>query len=308
MKKLKVFLTTILVGIILTLSTNVYAVTVDNTGDSIIMPNSITNGEGTISFSPNLVAGKMVYQFVKISNEGYNEVIRLKEKINVIALRQAYEEEVLPGQANDETIPSYRKFQEAKNAYDTKYPNDKFSNGIVYDDAYMTATSNALTEVYKKYAMYTDNWAQSDNNKVSIDLTGFSGTQKYLLWIKYTSSADANASVYNANVYEIKGTKKNNGNNEKPNNNATGGDNTTEGNNKINGNNTTIGDNNIIKEEDKNGNSNTKTPTSSKTDTTSASSEGKVLPKTGISNVLLTLIVIGVVSAGISYKKYRKIK
>ena len=70
MKNLKIFLTVILVAMVVAVSTNVYAITVNNTGDSIIMPNAITNGEGTISFSPNLVAGIMAYQFVKISSEG----------------------------------------------------------------------------------------------------------------------------------------------------------------------------------------------------------------------------------------------
>ena len=47
--------------------------------------------------------------------------------------------------------------------------------------------------------------------------------------------------------------------------------------------------------------------TTTKTDTT-ASSSGKTLPKTGISSTVLGLIAVAGASAGVSYRKYRKIK
>ena len=118
-------------------------------------------------------------------------------------------------------------------------------------------------------------WVNANGTTISLDLTTFKGTKYYIAWVKIGDTVDAEA-------YIVTGTKKD----EEPNNNTTT-------NNEVSDNKTT--------------NSNNDLTTNKKQDTT-ASSSGKTLPKTGVSSTVLGLIAVAGASAGISYKKYRKIK
>lgn len=115
-------------------------------------------------------------------------------------------------------------------------------------------------------------WVNANNGEISIDLSTFKGTKYYVGWVK---SAD----TYDAEAYKVDGTKKDE---QKPENN-TPVDNTPK-------NETPVKKDNTI------------TP---KKDNTTVS---KTIPHTGANSLVLGLITIAGTVAGISYKKYSKIK
>ena len=123
-------------------------------------------------------------------------------------------------------------------------------------------------------------WVDANGKTISLDLTTFEGTKYYIAWVQI-------GDTYDAEAYKVVGTKSSNTDNG--NNNQTGDNNQT-------GNQTT-GKNNTAKD-------NSSSATGSDTTTSSAST----LPKTGVSSLLILMIVLVTVVAGISYIKYRKIK
>lgn len=276
MKNLKISLTTILTAILLTLSTGVYAYTGMNvdTKYEITMPGNLTNGTGTVSTS---VAGDMKYQFVEINQAKYSILKKYEAQLE---LMQAY---VKGEYASWEDSQANATYEALVSKYESAY-NEKVSD--LYTQ-YTNFDSNSISDVRSLWIHeltdYSEsNWQSSTDKKISIDLTTFTGTKYYIAWVKIGDTLDAEA-------YIVTGKGNNNNNN---NNNNNGGNNTS-------GNNSTS-DNTI-----KAGN-NTSTP--NKTTDTTASSEGKTIPKTGVSSTVLGLIAVAGTSAGISYRKYRKIK
>ena len=89
MKNLKISLTAIVVAILLTISTGVYAYT--GVGDvdpdyAISMPGTLSNGAGNVSG----VSGAMEYQFVEITEAKYNEIKKLEAQFELIQVYVSY--------------------------------------------------------------------------------------------------------------------------------------------------------------------------------------------------------------------------
>lgn len=279
MKNLKISLTAIVVAILLTISTGVYAYAGEGEVDpnyTISMPGTLSNGAGNVSG----VSGAMEYQFVEITEAKYNEIKKLEAQFELIQVYMNYSDN-----SSDEGVTN--SWREACEKYAKKYGDGS------------TETNQVVTEVLNKYGIGPDilkscrkawvvalpdfdasKWESATSSKVELDITKFEGTKYYVAWIK---SGD----IYDAEAYVVKGTGSKKDNNT---------DNTTKNDNTIKNDNTTKNDNGTV------------TPnTTTKTDTT-ASSSGKILPKTGISSTVLGLIAVAGASAGISYRKYRKIK
>lgn len=282
MKNLKISLTTILTAILLTISTGVYAYSgldVD-TKYEISMPGNLSNGTGTVSTS---VSGDMKYQFVEISQEKY---AILKKYEAQLELMQAY----VKGEfANWEDSQANAEYEALVSKYESAY-GEKVSE--LYT-TYVNFDSNSIATVRSLWIHelpdYTENWQNSSDKKISIDLTTFTGTKYYVSWIKL-------GNVFDAEAYIITGTGNTNKQDEpkdpdQPSNNQPS--NNQPNNNQPNNNQNKDNNNGIVN--------------SNKKDTT-ASSSGKVLPKTGVSSTILGLIALAGTSAGISYRKYRKIK
>lgn len=142
--------------------------------------------------------------------------------------------------------------------------------GIQFNDAGLSAIKGEWTADLKTYN--DSNWMKANGKTISLDLSTFKGTKYYIGWVKIDNTYDAEA-------YKVEGTKKDE---QKPENN-TPVENTTK--------NETPKANNTI-------------PTVKKDNTTT----GKTIPHTGASSLVLGLITIAGTVAGISYKKYNKIK
>lgn len=272
MKNLKISLTAIVAAILLTISTGVYAYSGMNvdTKYEITMPGSLSNGTGAVSTS---VAGDMKYQFVEINQAKY---ATLKKYEAQLELMQAY---VKGEYASWEDSQANSEYEALVTKYESAY-NEKVSE--LYTQ-YTNFDSNSISDVRSLWIHeltdYSESkWESSTDKKISIDLTTFTGTKYYIAWVKIGDTLDAEAYIVTGT-----GTKKDDGNKNEIKN-ETKNDNTV-----------------------KNDNGTTTPNTTTKTDTT-ASSSGKILPKTGISSTVLGLIAVAGASAGVSYRKYRKIK
>lgn len=259
MKNLKISLTAIVVAILLTISTGVYAhgSQVD-TANAITMPSALNNGQGNVTTS---ISGDMKYQFVEISQTKYESIKRYEA---IYSLINAY----IKQDDNYETLlANYQKtYNETANGIMDKY-------GIQFNEEGLNAIKGLwITEL----TTYNESsWISANGTTISIDLTTFTGTKYFIAWVKI-------GDTYDAETYIVTGTGSKKDDNKNDN---------------------TIKNDNTTKKE----NITTTPSTTDKKDTT-ASSSGKTLPKTGISSTVLGLIAVAGASAGISYKKYRKIK
>lgn len=270
MKNLKISLTAILTAILLTIATGVYAYGSQvDTANAITMPSALNNGTGNITTT---VSGEMSYQFVEITSNKYAKIKKYEAIYNLI---KAY----INSDSNYETLLAdyQRTYNETANAIMDEY-------GIQFNEEGLNAIKGLwITEL----TTYSESaWVNANGTTISIDLTTFTGTKYYIAWVKIGDTVDAEA-------YIVTGIGNNNNNNNN-NNNENNNNSNNNGENKPTSNNTIKDGNNIA--------------TPNKTTDTTASTSGKTLPKTGISSTVLGLIAIAGASAGISYKKYRKIK
>lgn len=214
------------------------------------------------------LSGEMSYQFVEISSSEYNTILKREAQYNLV---KAY----IDGAANyDELAEKYEKtYKQTANGIETEY-------GIQFNDAGLSAIKGEWTADLKTYN--DSNWVKASGKTISLDLSTFKGTKYYIGWVKIDNTYDAEA-------YKVEGTKKDE---QKPENN-TPVDNTPVDNTPV--------DNTPKNETPKT--NNTTTPV--KKDNTTI---GKTIPHTGASSMILGLIALAGGAAGISYRKYSKIK
>lgn len=171
-------------------------------------------------------------------------------------------------------IESAANYDELAEKYEATY--NQTANGIKdeYQIQFNEEGLRAIKGVWvSELPTYNDSaWTKVAGTKISLDLSTFKGTKYYIGWVKIDNTYDAEA-------YKVTGTKKDE---QKPENN-TPVENTTK-NETPKANNTT--------------------PTVKKDNTTVA----KTIPHTGASTLVIGLITIAGTAAGISYKKYSKIK
>lgn len=288
MKNLKISLTAIIFAIILMISTGVFANTgvaeVDPT-HKIAMPSSLSNGEG-------VVTGISSYQFVEITQAKYNSIKQIEAQYELIQMYVKY-----AANPTDENLT--RQWSEACDKYTKQY-------------------GGTVTDVLNKYGMGPDSltlcenawivelgdfdsskWTPANNNKISIDLTTFKGTKYYVAWVRV-------GDTYDAEAYRLVGTKKDE---PKPENNTVTNNtvnNNTVQNNTVENNtvqNNTI-NNNTVANTTKNETPKDNTTVVKKDDTTTT----KSIPYTGVGSAILGLIGLAGGAAGVSYRKYSKIK
>lgn len=177
----------------------------------------------------------------------------------------------IDGAANyDELAEKYEKtYNQTANGIKSEY-SDEDGNDIQFDEAGLSAIKGELIADLKTYN--DSNWVKASGKTISLDLSTFKGTKYFIGWVRIDNTYDAEA-------YKVEGTKKDE---QKPENN-TPVDNTPKNETPVKKDNTT-------------------TP---KKDTTTVS---KTIPHTGASSLVLGLITIAGTAAGISYRKYSKIK
>ena len=295
MKNLKMYFSIILTAVILTISTAVFAYDGSSIvfNDKIFMPESLVDGKVEVKVTRDVTNYTMYYEFVEINNSTYKEIVKLKDELKVAEYYNIWEDQ--DGLSNEETS-NYKKYVEAYEAYKAKY-------GTTVDDYTDAHIDVVESKIVSLWASYTNNWSTASGNIASMDLSSFSGTKDFVLWVKVQ---DANATYYFADVYELTGTKSNQDNNNNTNTDNTNKDNTNKDNTTNNDKNNTNNSNNNVNSNSKNNSKGKSEAKNTMNDSTTSST--KTLPKTGISNIIMIFAFMTSIVAGISYVKYRKIK
>ena len=226
MKKVKVILALfILMGIILNPLKKVNAHSVELDPESLIsMPMMIFGGSGTITIKNSVSNYTLYFQGVEIPSTVYSQIEKTEAdgKKVLDILKEAYTE-LQTEVDNFETI-----YDEASEAYQTGITNNVSETELeTLRTAYETARSNyqakvteysdkvdeynnKVNEINKKIKELTptyieSNWTQTKDNKISIDVTKFSGEQPYVIWAKLVTS---NGTYYDEGIYTMTGSKE----------------------------------------------------------------------------------------------------
>ena len=225
MKKVKVILVLfVLIGIILSPLKKVNAHSVELDPESLIsMPMMIFGGSGTITIKNSVSNYTLYFQGVEIPSTVYSQIEKIESdgKKDLDTLKQAYTA------LKTEVDNLKTTFDEASEAYQTGITNNVSETELeTLRTAYETARSNyqtKATEYSDKVKEYNDkvteindkikeltptyvesNWTQTTDNKISIDVTKFSGEQPYVIWVKLVTSS---GTYYDEGIYTMTGSK-----------------------------------------------------------------------------------------------------
>ena len=328
MKKLKNILSIILVAIIILTATSImaYSGTLD-ARDDILISNTITNGKGSIDIARGVAGYKLYYQANELSNDTYKQIKQLKDELRVIQAFNIYE----ATQADSD----YDEYASTQMYYKNLY-------GKNVDDCSEQKVNEDMSIIISLLPEYTESWKQTKDNSFDIDSSSFAGTKDFVVWVQLVKQDGTKA--YDAEVFELTGTKKdttnNNGNSGSSNNGNNGSNNNGSSNNGNNGsnnngssnsgnngsnnngssNNGNNGSNNSGNSgTNNNGSSNNGTSTDVKnagkdTSTKSSSSTGdkttssSKLPYAGMAKgTTIVAILVAVAGTVVSYIKYRKL-
>ena len=275
MKKIKMYISIIIILIIMAFG-NVYAHSVDLDPDSLVtLPMMIVNGNGTVSVKSSVTDYKLYYQWVDITTSTYTEISEINSKVKTYntttteelnnkkdvytQLKEIYDNENATDPLSEATTNAYNVYNAAVKEYNdlVKEYNEKI-------EEYKEDIKD-LTPTYIE-----SNWKESMDNKVSRDLSGFTGEKSFVLWVKLVTSGETS---YDETIYTLNGNKK-----------------TDETNTNMQNN--TVGNNTVLEKKE------------NVDDTISP----KSLPKTGVTNTVIFIIVLLAVGSGIIYKKTEKIK
>ena len=225
MKKLKVvFALFVLIGIVLCPLKKVNAHSVELDPESLItMPLMIFGGRGTISIKDSVSNYTLYFQGVEIPRTVYSQIEQIETDGNkdLEALKQEYT--ALKTEVDnlktiyDEALEAYQtgitnsvdepELEALRTAYETARSNyqtkaTEYSNKV---EEY----NNKVTELYDQIKELTptyveSNWTQTTDDKISIDVTEFSGEQPYVIWVKLVTS---NGTYYDEGIYTMTGSK-----------------------------------------------------------------------------------------------------
>lgn len=225
MKKLKVvFALFILIGIVLCPLKKVNAHSVELDPESLItMPLMIFGGSGTISIKDSVSNYTLYFQGVEIPSTVYSQIEQIETDGNkdLEALKQEYT--ALKTEVDnlktiyDEALEAYQtgitnsvdepELEALKSAYETAKSN--YQTKLTEYSNKVEEYNNKVTELYEQINELTptyveSNWTQTTDNKISIDVTEFSGEQPYVVWVKLVTS---NGTYYDEGIYTMTGSK-----------------------------------------------------------------------------------------------------
>lgn len=225
MKKLKVvFALFILIGIVLCPLKKVNAHSVELDPESLItMPLMILGGRGTISIKDSVSNYTLYFQGVEIPSTVYSQIEQIETDGNkdLEALKQEYT--ALKTEVDnlktiyDEALEAYQtgitnsvdepELEALKSAYETAKSN--YQTKLTEYSNKVEEYNNKVTELYEQINELTptyveSNWTQTTDNKISIDVTEFSGEQPYVVWVKLVTS---NGTYYDEGIYTMTGSK-----------------------------------------------------------------------------------------------------
>ena len=219
MKKLKNILSIILVAVIMltATSTMAYSGTLD-ASDDILISDAMTNGRGVIDIARGVAGYKLYYQANELSNDTYKQIKQLKDELRVIQAFNVYE--------LTKSDADYNKYYSAQIYYKNLY-------GKIVEDWTDEKIKEDASIIKNLLPNYTDSWKQTTDNSFDIELSNFSGNKDFVVWVQLVKQDGTKA--YDAEVFELTGTKKdttnNNGNSGSNNNGSSNNGNNGSNNN-----------------------------------------------------------------------------
>ena len=219
MKNLKNILSIILVAVIMltATSTMAYSGTVD-AQDDISISTIITNGKGSIDIARGVAGYKLYYQANELNNDTYKQIKQLKDELRVIQAFNIYEA--------TQSDSDYNEYASTQMYYKNLY-------GKNVDDCSEQKVNEDMSIIISLLPEYTESWKQTKDNSFDIDLSSFAGTKDFVVWVQLVKQDGTKA--YDAEVFELTGTKKdttnNNGNSGSNNNGSSNNGNNGSNNN-----------------------------------------------------------------------------
>ena len=224
MKNLKNILSVILAVIIMltATSTMAYSKTLD-VRDEIQISTFISNEKGSIKIANQITGYSLYYQVNEMDSSTYKKIKQLEDELRV--------------------IQAFNMYEAAKTQ---KLYDEYLSTQIYYKNLYGTNVTNcrsqradeAKSTIIYLLPDYKETWNQTTDNSFNVNLSSFSGTKDFVVWVQLIKQDGTK--VYDAEVFELTGTKKettndNNGsNNNGSNNNGNSGSNNNGSNNNGN--------------------------------------------------------------------------
>ena len=205
--------------IIFALSFNIsYAHSVDLDPQSLIsFPMIAWGGKGSVTISSSVTDYSLYYQAVAIPNANYTQMVTIREegeleldtldseydalKVELENLETIYDEALENYNANQEDENLKNAYEEAKSNYEAKLAQYK-AKATEYNTK-VQEINNAIKELIPEYV--ESNWNQATDNEFVIDLTTFSGTQAFAVWVKLVETDET--IHYDEMIYEVEGTK-----------------------------------------------------------------------------------------------------
>lgn len=188
------------------------------------MPWIISNGSGTVTIKNSVTDYTLYFQAVeiesskysqikKINSDGDAELKKIKEeytamKAEVNNLKEvydtasnAYTEGLKNTDLSDEEKQKLKaSYETAKNNYQSKIT--EYNTKI---DEYNNKAKEINSQIKALTPMYNENnWTKAIDNKISIDITKFSGEKSYTIWVKLVT---ADGTYYDESIYTMEGTK-----------------------------------------------------------------------------------------------------
>ncbi len=228
MKNLKNILSIILVAIIMltATSTMAYSGTVD-AQDDISISTIITNGKGSIDIARGVAGYKLYYQANELNNDTYKQIKQLKDELRVIQAFNIYEA--------TQSDSDYNEYASTQAYYKNLY-------GKNVDNCSEQKVNEDMSIIISLLPDYTESWKQTTDNSFTIDLSSFTGTKDFVVWVKLEKQDGTK--TYDAEIFELTGTKQETTNNNGSNNNGNSGTNNSGSNNNGNSGTNNSGSNN----------------------------------------------------------------
>ena len=199
-----------------------YSGTLD-ASDDILISDTMTNGRGVIDIARGVAGYKLYYQANELSNDTYKQIKQLKDELRVIQAFNVYE--------LTKSDADYNEYYSAQMYYKNLY-------GKIVEDWTDEKIKEDASIIKNLLPNYTDSWKQTTDNSFDIELSNFSGNKDFVVWVQLVKQDGTKA--YDAEVFELTGTKKdttnNNGNSGSNNNGSSNNGNNGSNNNGSNNN------------------------------------------------------------------------
>ena len=160
--------------------------------DNIFISKEIS--DGTIDVTRDVEDYKLYYQWVEIDEDLYKQIKKLKDQLELIKYFNLYE--------MSKSDEDYNVYAAAYEKYRSVYGEDFTELTDIQADENISIINSLLL----KYAQYGENWQESTDNKFRMDLSSFSGTKYYALWVKIEKNDGKK--IYDAEIFSLIGTKQ----------------------------------------------------------------------------------------------------